>query len=222
MKNLLDNAYTKVKGRALSDVSSKTQRKHRDMRIYLDQLQNQLRYENVSSPEVENNKCSLPDGKNTADSLTNENTSLKTSDVNKEHTMCAPEVKNRLVVNKQTDATEHHNYIADDIASYPASCTYSDGTIENYLNNKCDYDYHHDIPVTTQMNMMQFASIMNDSINASRLPIPEPTIFTGNPLEYPSWKCSFETLIETKSIQANCRIHYLKKYLGGWRSKDCC
>ena len=56
---------------------------------------------------------------------------------------------------------------------------------------------------------------MNDSINASRLPIPEPTIFTGNPLEYSSWKCSFETLIETQSIQANHRIHYLNKYLGG-------
>ena len=52
----------------------------------------------------------------------------------KEHTMCAPEVKNRLVVNKQTDATEHHNYIADDIASYPVSCTYSDGTIEDYIS----------------------------------------------------------------------------------------
>ena len=54
MKNLLDNAYTKVKGISLSDVSSKTKRKHRDLRIYLDQLQNQLRHENDSSPEVEN------------------------------------------------------------------------------------------------------------------------------------------------------------------------
>ena len=92
MKNLLDNTYTKVKGRALSDVS-KTKRKHRDLRIYLDQLQNQLRHEKDSSPEVENNKGSLPDDKNTADSLTNENTYLKTSDVNKEHTMCAPKLK---------------------------------------------------------------------------------------------------------------------------------
>ena len=56
---------------------------------------------------------------------------------------------------------------------------------------------------------------MNDFINASRPPIPEPTILSGNALEYPSWKCSFEALIETKSIQANHRIHYLKKCLGG-------
>ena len=31
---------------------------------------------------------------------------------------------------------EHHNYIADDIASYPSSCTYYDDTIEDYLNEK--------------------------------------------------------------------------------------
>ena len=123
------------------------------MRIYLDQLQNQLRHEKDSSSEVENNKCSLPDDKNTTDCLTKEDI-FKNIRCNKEHTMCAPEVNNRLVVNKQTDATEHHTYISDDIVSYPASCTYSDGTIEYYLKNKCDYDYHHDIPVTTQMNMM--------------------------------------------------------------------
>ena len=52
------------------------------------------------------------------------------------------------------------------------------------------------------MNMNQFASIKEDSINASKLSIPEPTMFTGNPLEYPSWECSFETLIKTNSIQA--------------------
>ena len=63
--------------------------------------------------------------------------------------------------------------------------------------------------------MIELAKLMNESLNASRLPIPEPTIFTGNPLEYPSWKCAFETLIESKSIQPTHRIHYLKKYLGG-------
>ena len=130
-------------------------------------------------------------------------------------TLCvhAPEVNNRLVVNKQTNATEHHTYIADDIASYPASCTYSDGTIENYLNTKCDYDYLRVIHVTTQINIMQFASIINYSINASSLPIPEPTIFTGNP----SWKCSFEILIETKSMHA----YYLKNYLEAKTVVEC-
>ena len=64
------------------------------MRIFLDQLQKQLRQEKDSSPEVENNKCSLPDDKNTAYCLTKEDASLKTSYVNKEHNICAPDVKN--------------------------------------------------------------------------------------------------------------------------------
>ena len=52
-----------------------------------------------------------------------------------------------------------------------------------------------------------------ESINASRLPAPEPTIFNGNPLDYPSWKASFYTLIESKNIKASEKIHYLKRYL---------
>ena len=67
MNILLDNAHTKVKGRVL--------RNHRDRRIYLDQVQNQLRHEKDSSPEVENNKCSLPDVDHCP---RNKNTSLNT------------------------------------------------------------------------------------------------------------------------------------------------
>ena len=92
----------------------------------------------------------------------------------------------------------------------------SDSTVEDYLKNNCDHDYLPDKQADiSKVNMIEIAKLMNESLNASRLPIPEPTIFTGNPLEYPSWKCAFETLIESKSIQPTHRIHYLKKYLGG-------
>ena len=53
------------------------------------------------------------------------------------------------------------------------------------------------------------------SLNLSRLPLPEPWVFTGDPLKYPSWKASFETLINTRGIMGSERIHYLRKYLGG-------
>ena len=36
------------------------------------------------------------------------------------------------------------------------------------------------------------------------------------PLKYPGWKCSFETSIDQKNIPPIERIHYLKKYLGGY------
>ena len=92
----------------------------------------------------------------------------------------------------------------------------SDSTVEDYLKYNCDDNYLPDEHVdNSKINMIELAKLMNASLNASRLPIPEPTIFTGNPLEYPSWKCAFETLIESKSIQPTHRIHYLKKYLGG-------
>ena len=52
-------------------------------------------------------------------------------------------------------------------------------------------------------------------MSLSRLPPPEPSVFLGDPLKYPSWKASFQTLIEQRQIPAIERIHYLKRYLGG-------
>ncbi|XP_070188845.1 uncharacterized protein [Littorina saxatilis] len=56
---------------------------------------------------------------------------------------------------------------------------------------------------------------LSQAIGASRLPIPEPPVFTGDPLLYPDWKASFSALIEGKGIPASDKIHYLKRYLGG-------
>jgi hypothetical protein len=54
-----------------------------------------------------------------------------------------------------------------------------------------------------------------DCVNVNRLPVPEPGIFTGDPLEYPSWRVSFKTLIESRNIPPEERVHYLKRFLGG-------
>lgn len=37
------------------------------------------------------------------------------------------------------------------------------------------------------------AEAIAESINASRVPVPEPFIFTGDPLKYKDWKMSFQT-----------------------------
>jgi hypothetical protein len=55
---------------------------------------------------------------------------------------------------------------------------------------------------------------------ANRIPVPEPPLFSGNPMEYASWKSAFETLIEQKHIPPAERIHYLKRYLGG-KAREC-
>ena len=59
------------------------------------------------------------------------------------------------------------------------------------------------------------AKVFADAINLNKLPAPEPPIFYGNPLEYPAWKSSFDTLIGSKRIDPGDKIHYLKRYLGG-------
>ncbi|KAL4004275.1 signal-regulatory protein delta [Sarotherodon galilaeus] len=52
-------------------------------------------------------------------------------------------------------------------------------------------------------------------LSANRLPIPEPTVFSGDPLKYNHWKSSFQTLIERKNIPSSEKIFFLQKYVGG-------
>lgn len=59
------------------------------------------------------------------------------------------------------------------------------------------------------------AKALAESVNLNRLPVPEPSVFTGDPLQYMEWKTSFEMLIERKGIPPQEKIFYLKKYVGG-------
>lgn len=59
------------------------------------------------------------------------------------------------------------------------------------------------------------AMAIAESINASRLPVPEPSVFSGDPLRYKDWKMSFQTLIGRKNIPVNEKVYYLRKYVGG-------
>ena len=54
-----------------------------------------------------------------------------------------------------------------------------------------------------------------NAITASRLPIPQPPIFSGNPLEYPDWIAAYDALIENKNITAADKFYFLGMYLTG-------
>ncbi len=54
-----------------------------------------------------------------------------------------------------------------------------------------------------------------EAITANRVPIPEPEIFKGDPLKYNDWKLSFFTLIDRKNLQAQEKLFFLRKYVGG-------
>ena len=59
------------------------------------------------------------------------------------------------------------------------------------------------------------AQAFSASVGVNRLPAPEPSVFTGDPLQYNDWNISFRTLVEERNIPQADKIHYLKRYLGG-------
>lgn len=59
------------------------------------------------------------------------------------------------------------------------------------------------------------AKVLANSLSISRLPVPEPTTFTGDPLKFIDWKMSFTALIDRKLIPASEKMFYLKTYLAG-------
>lgn len=59
------------------------------------------------------------------------------------------------------------------------------------------------------------AKAIVESINASQLLVPEPSVFSGDPLRYKDWKMSFQTLIDRKNIPVSEKVYYLCKYVSG-------
>lgn len=45
--------------------------------------------------------------------------------------------------------------------------------------------------------------------------MPEPPVFTGDPMQFMEWKTSFESLIGRKGISSADKLYCLKKYVAG-------
>ncbi|RXN31349.1 hypothetical protein ROHU_017013 [Labeo rohita] len=58
-----------------------------------------------------------------------------------------------------------------------------------------------------------------EAITANRIPIPEPAVFSGEPLKYNDWKLSFQTLIDRKNLPAQEKLFFLRKYVSGTAKK---
>lgn len=59
------------------------------------------------------------------------------------------------------------------------------------------------------------AEAIASSLTLNRLPVPEPAVFSGDPLKFVDFKMSFLTLIGRKPIPASEKMLYLKSYLTG-------
>ena len=73
---------------------------------------------------------------------------------------------------------------------------------------------------TQNHGIMELAKVFQQQMHMSRLPPPEPGVFSGNPIQFPGWLSSFELLIESRQLTSAERLHYLKRYLGG-PAKEC-
>lgn len=69
--------------------------------------------------------------------------------------------------------------------------------------------------VKTTQETENLAQVLANSLSINRLPVPEPTTFTGDPLKFIDWKMSFTALIDRKSIPTSEKMFYLKTYLAG-------
>ena len=70
-------------------------------------------------------------------------------------------------------------------------------------------------PPTMESQQHGIAQAIAKGMEAARLPTPHLSIFSGNPLDWPTWKVSFETVIEKRSMSSNEKILYLLQYLSG-------
>lgn len=59
------------------------------------------------------------------------------------------------------------------------------------------------------------AEAIVSSLSLNRLPVPEPTMFAGDPLKFVDFKMSFTTLIDRRPIPVSDKMLYLKIYLTG-------
>lgn len=71
------------------------------------------------------------------------------------------------------------------------------------------------LAVTAPEETVNLAQAIASSLSINRLPVPEPTTFNGDPMEFVDWKMSFMTLIDRKPLPASEKMFYLKTYLTG-------
>jgi hypothetical protein len=66
-----------------------------------------------------------------------------------------------------------------------------------------------------ESKLVDIVKTLVDNQRHFNLPSPEPEIFCGDFLQFPTWIQAFETLIERKTTKPSEKIHYLRKYVSG-------
>lgn len=69
--------------------------------------------------------------------------------------------------------------------------------------------------ISSNDSTVELVNVLAGALSANRIPVPEPSVFSGDPLKYNDWKLPFQTLIDQKNIQDKEKIYYLHRYVGG-------
>ncbi|KAE8629989.1 hypothetical protein XENTR_v10000654 [Xenopus tropicalis] len=64
-------------------------------------------------------------------------------------------------------------------------------------------------------NVAAIAQAIHETMVLTRLPTPEPTVFSGDPLKFIEWSTSFEALIARRCSNPADKLFYLQKYVSG-------
>ena len=59
------------------------------------------------------------------------------------------------------------------------------------------------------------AKSIADAMAISRLPVPKPLVFSGDPLEYPAWIASFQHLVRNEAVAPADKMLILRDYISG-------
>ncbi|XP_070402542.1 uncharacterized protein [Nothobranchius furzeri] len=94
--------------------------------------------------------------------------------------------------------------------SVPQASSFNKPTV-NYQSNPIQTVTSNNPNDTTN----ELVKTLAEAIAANRIPIPEPAVFTGDPLKYTDWKLSFSTLINQKNLPNQEKLFFLRKYVGG-------
>lgn len=100
-----------------------------------------------------------------------------------------------------------------------------DNVLDNQIPPPISFQSMHRSPVTQAVtstlneSTVELVKVLAGALSANRIPIPEPQVFSGDPLKYNDWKLSFETLIDHKNIQDKEKIYYLRRYVSGQAKK---
>lgn len=93
---------------------------------------------------------------------------------------------------------------------------------KNPLNPQATPFQPHPAPpeVPTAQEEVSLVQAIASSFTLSRLPVPEQTTFTGDPLKFIDGKISFNALIAQKPLPVSEKMLYLKSYLAGEARKS--